>query len=136
MDHKRFEKGYLPLFLSYYKPHLNLFLLDMCCALGIALVDLAFPYASRMALNELLPQNLFGAFFAVMAGLCRISAGLLGGGAAVRSGTGTSPIGVRRRRTAGAAAGGRAGVPVDGGVRHSGVWPVPPVLSEMREDLS
>ena len=32
MDHKRFEKGYLPLFLSYYKPHLNLFLLDMCCA--------------------------------------------------------------------------------------------------------
>ena len=67
MDHKRFEKGYLPLFLSYYKPHLNLFLLDMCCALGIALVDLAFPYASRMALNELLPQNLFGAFFAVMA---------------------------------------------------------------------
>ena len=26
MDHKRFEKGYLPLFLSYYKPHLNLFL--------------------------------------------------------------------------------------------------------------
>ena len=56
MDHKRFEKGYLPLFLSYYKPHLNLFLLDMCCALGIALVDLAFPYASRMALNELLPS--------------------------------------------------------------------------------
>ena len=29
MDQKRFEKGYLPLFLSYYRPHLKLFLLDM-----------------------------------------------------------------------------------------------------------
>jgi len=62
----RFQRGYVPIFLSYYKPHLGLFILDLCCALGIALVDLAFPYASRKALNELLPQNLFGAFFAVM----------------------------------------------------------------------
>jgi len=62
----RFQRGYIPIFLSYYKPHLGLFILDLCCALGIALVDLAFPYASRMALNELLPQNLFGAFFTVM----------------------------------------------------------------------
>lgn len=67
MNAKRFQRGYIPIFLSYYKPHLKWFILDMCCALGIALVDLAFPYTSRMALNELLPKNLFGAFFAVMA---------------------------------------------------------------------
>ena len=74
---QRFKRGYVPIFISYYKPHLRLFILDMCCALGIALVDLAFPYCSRIALNELLPQNLYGAFFTVMA--------LLLGGYALRS---------------------------------------------------
>ena len=67
MHSQRFQRGYVPIFLSYYKPHLKLFILDMCCALGIALVDLAFPWASRRALNELLPQSLYAAFFAVMA---------------------------------------------------------------------
>ena len=67
MRSKRFQRGYVPIFLSYYKPHLGLFILDMCCALGIALVDLAFPAASRRALNALLPQSLYSAFFAVMA---------------------------------------------------------------------
>ena len=67
MASNRFRRGYVPIFLSYYKPHLGLFILDMCCALGIALVDLAFPAASRQALNELLPKNLYAAFFAVMA---------------------------------------------------------------------
>ena len=57
----------LRIFLSYYRPHWKLFALDMLCALGIALVDLAFPYASRLALNDLLPRGLFSAFFAVMA---------------------------------------------------------------------
>ncbi len=67
MESERFRRGYVPIFLSYYKPHLRLFILDMVCALGIALVDLAFPYASRQALNEMLPKNLYGAFFGVMA---------------------------------------------------------------------
>ena len=66
MQNGRFQRGYVPIFMSYYKPHLRLFILDMCCALGISLVYLAFPYATRMALNELLPAKLFGAFFAVM----------------------------------------------------------------------
>ena len=61
------KRSPLAIFVSYYKPHLGLFLLDMACALGIALVDLAFPYVSRLALNELLPEKLFAAFFAVMA---------------------------------------------------------------------
>ena len=67
MSQEKFKKGYVPIFLSYYRPHLKLFILDMACALGIALVDLAFPAASRTALNELLPRSLYGAFFAVMA---------------------------------------------------------------------
>ena len=67
MSSDRFSRGYLSIFLSYYKPHLMLFILDMSCALGIALVDLAFPAASRTALNELLPQSRYRAFFTVMA---------------------------------------------------------------------
>ena len=55
------------IFISYYKPHLRLFLLDMVCALGIALVDLAFPYASRQSLQVLLPDQMYAAFFTVMA---------------------------------------------------------------------
>ncbi len=66
MRSQRFHRGYVPIFLSYYKPHLRLFLLDMVCALGIALVDLAFPWASREAMNTLLPQSLYAAFFTVM----------------------------------------------------------------------
>lgn len=67
MESGQFKRGYIPIFLSYYRPHMKLFLLDMACALGIALVDLAFPYSSRLALNQLLPERLFSAFFAVMA---------------------------------------------------------------------
>ena len=57
MEPQRFQRGYLPIFLSYYRPHLGLFILDMCCAVGIALVDLAFPYVSRRCLNDLLPYR-------------------------------------------------------------------------------
>ena len=43
MSSKMFrERGYLRLFAHYYRPHLALFLLDLICALGIALVDLCF----------------------------------------------------------------------------------------------
>ena len=78
VDHQKFQKSHVSIFLSYYKPHLHLFLLDMACALGIALIDLAFPYVSRLSMQELLPQNLFGAFFAVMA--CLLLAYLLRAG--------------------------------------------------------
>ncbi len=60
------NKGHIAIFMSYYKPHIAIFLLDMACALGVCLVDLSFPMASRYALNQLLPQGLFSAFFALM----------------------------------------------------------------------
>lgn len=57
----------LKIFLSYYGPHKHLFVLDMCCAFLICLIDLAFPYASREALNTLLPNQEYRAFFWVVA---------------------------------------------------------------------
>ena len=61
------RRGYLRIFASYYRPHWKLFALDMVCALFICIVDLAFPYFSRLAMKDLLPEKLFGTFFAVMA---------------------------------------------------------------------
>ena len=69
MSDQKFQKSHLKIFLSYYKPHLGLFILDMICALGISLVDLAFPFFSRFAMNQLLPQSLMKGFFAIMLGL-------------------------------------------------------------------
>lgn len=63
------QSGYLRLFMSYYKPHIGLFLLDMICALGISLVDLSFPLASKWAMQTLLPGQMFHAFFIVMLAL-------------------------------------------------------------------
>ncbi len=67
MKEKDFSSHPLRLFASYYKPHIRLFLLDMGCALVACLADLIFPYATRYTLNTLLPDRLFGLFFAVMA---------------------------------------------------------------------
>ena len=60
------ERGLLRIFLGYFKPHRKLFALDMFCALLVAAVDLAFPLVSRSAMNNLLPQDLYGTFFAIM----------------------------------------------------------------------
>ena len=61
------EKSALQIFLSYFKPHKRLFFMDMCCALMISLIDLAFPYVSRWCMYELLPQSAYRTFFTVMA---------------------------------------------------------------------
>ena len=60
------KHGMLRIFLSYFKPHRRLFALDMCCALLVAAVDLAFPIVSRTAMNTYLPEGAFATFFAVM----------------------------------------------------------------------
>ena len=61
------EKSALQIFLSYFRPHKKLFLLDLCCALMISVSDLAFPAVSRWCMYELLPQSAYKTFFAVMA---------------------------------------------------------------------
>lgn len=44
-------------FAAYYKPHLNLFILDMTCAIVIAVLDLIFPVLSRRFINEFIPNG-------------------------------------------------------------------------------
>ena len=61
------QKTPLQIFLSYFKPHRKLFIMDLCCALIIALIDLAFPAVSRWCMYQLLPQSAYQTFFAVMA---------------------------------------------------------------------
>ena len=56
----------LKIFMAYVFAHGDLFAIDMVCALAVAVIDLVFPYVSRTAMNTLLPQKLFAAFFTVM----------------------------------------------------------------------
>ena len=60
------NKSEFQIFLSYFKPHIGLFLMDMVCALAIALIDLAFPAISRWCMYTLLPQNAWKTFWLVM----------------------------------------------------------------------
>ena len=67
MQTKDFQKrSLLGIFLSYFKPHLRLFLLDMSCAFTVSVIDLAFPLVTRSALYELLPDKKYEAFFLIM----------------------------------------------------------------------
>ena len=61
------KKSQFQIFFSYFRPHWRLFVMDLACALMISLIDLAFPYISRWCMYELLPQNAYKTFFAVMA---------------------------------------------------------------------
>ena len=68
MTTKDFQnRSLLRIFLGYFKPHKKLFILDMSCALCIALIDLAFPLVSRTALYTWLPEKEYRVFFLVMA---------------------------------------------------------------------
>lgn len=64
------KKSNLGIFLSYFRKHRGLFAVDMCCAILISAVDLAFPLLSRYALYRMLPDpGLHRAFFIVMGAL-------------------------------------------------------------------
>ena len=54
------------IFISYITGHKDLFAIDMACAIIVSVIDMVFPYISRMSMNRLLPQGLFTTFFAVM----------------------------------------------------------------------
>ena len=74
---KDFSKNALAVFLSYFRPHWKPFTIDMLCAAAVSIVDLIFPIISRRSMQVLLPERLFGAFFAVIGAL--IAAYLLKG---------------------------------------------------------
>ncbi len=66
---KDFTWGSVRVFFSYYTPHRKLLLLDLVMAVFAVAAELVFPYATRYALNRLLPNGLYKAFFLLMAGL-------------------------------------------------------------------
>lgn len=63
------EQSKLSLFVGYYKPHLKLLILDLFCAVGIAVVDLSFPMITRFSLQTLLPASEYRFFIMLMIGL-------------------------------------------------------------------
>ena len=63
-DYQR--KSPLVIFLSYFKNHKGLFFIDVLCAVLIAAIDLAFPLVTRNALYNMLPNQMYKTFFAVM----------------------------------------------------------------------
>ena len=61
-----FTQKPLRIFLAYIARHKRLFFIDTACAIGVALIDLVFPYVSRSAMNRYLPERLYTTFFVVM----------------------------------------------------------------------
>lgn len=60
------KKGALREFAAFYKPHMRLFLLDMFCALLIALADILFPVFTRKILYEYIPGRMMRTFLLVV----------------------------------------------------------------------
>ena len=63
---KKKEKFPIKQFMHYYKPYKGLFIFDLCCALLVALIDLAFPLVSRYSMQTLLPEKAYTFFFVLM----------------------------------------------------------------------
>ncbi len=61
-----FSQTPLRIFLAYISRHRRLFWIDTACAIGVAVIDLIFPFASRSAMNRYLPEKLYTTFFVVM----------------------------------------------------------------------
>ena len=60
------NKRPLTIFLSYFRRHWKLFLVDILCATLIAAIDLSFPLVTRSALYDMLPNQMYRTFFTVM----------------------------------------------------------------------
>ena len=57
----------LSIFLRYFGNHKKLFAVDVACAVGIAVIDLAFPLVTRSALYDMMPNRMYRTFFVIMA---------------------------------------------------------------------
>ena len=63
---KNFDDKPIRIFASYIYGQKKLFIADMICAVLVALIDLIFPYVSRVSMNRILPGRLYAAFFTIM----------------------------------------------------------------------
>lgn len=59
-------------FFAYYRPHRGLFLLDFSCAVLAGLLELGFPIAVKLFVDELLPGGDWGLILLAAAGLLAI----------------------------------------------------------------
>ncbi len=50
-------------FISYYKPHKKLFIIDLICAFAISAIDLFFPTLTRQVLQTVIPNGEIGTFW-------------------------------------------------------------------------
>ncbi len=70
----KYSKDVFKSFISYYRPNIKLFTLDMCCAFFMAMIDLIFPMITRHLLGDVIPSGelrplfIFGAVLLVMYG--------------------------------------------------------------------
>ena len=60
------KRGAIREFAAFYKPHMGMFLLDMFCALIIALVDILFPVVTRKVLYDYIPNQAMHTFLIAM----------------------------------------------------------------------
>ena len=63
---KDFSARPIKVFLSYFLPHKKLFALDLLCATFIAAIDVSFPMLSRWAIDAVIPEKNFRAFFTLI----------------------------------------------------------------------
>ncbi|MCC7362191.1 MAG: ABC transporter ATP-binding protein [Anaerolineales bacterium] len=65
-------------FARFYRPYRRLFLLDFCCAVGVASLEISFPIVVNYVIDTLLPRLDWGLIVAACAGLFAVYA-LTGG---------------------------------------------------------
>ena len=56
-------------FISYYRPHRRLFILDMLASLAVSLVEILYPIITRLMLNDLIPEKRYRTIILCGAGL-------------------------------------------------------------------
>ena len=57
------KKKLLRIFASYYRPHYKLLILDMICAIFVAMIDLIFPMMTRKITGVILPSGAMRSFW-------------------------------------------------------------------------
>ena len=66
-------------FLSYYKPHMKIFTLDMLASLGMSVIGIFYPIVLRRMLNDFIPNEKLGhiiSFALILCGLYLVRMGL------------------------------------------------------------
>ena len=66
MNKINYNASPLKVFGAYIATQKKYFIIDMACTLFVSVIDLVFPYVSRLSMNKLLPEKLFTTFFVVM----------------------------------------------------------------------